>query len=63
MQGATMKIAETKVTRRFMTTIPRPIREALNIKLGDVIEWHVENEKVVVRKKKMRSGEPEVEEK
>lgn len=50
-----MKIGESKVTRGTITTIPKSVRLALKIKEGDVIEWHVEDGKIVVRKKQTTS--------
>ncbi|RLF22865.1 MAG: hypothetical protein DRN15_07930 [Thermoprotei archaeon] len=46
-----MKIAESRVSKRYLVAIPRAVRVALNIDVGDVIEWHVEDGKIVVKKK------------
>ena len=46
-----MKIAETRVSPKYTTTVPSPVRKALELEVGDVIEWHVEDGKIVVRKK------------
>jgi len=46
-----MKIAETKITDASLTTVPSAIKEALNLSAGDYVEWHIENDKVLVRKK------------
>ena len=43
-------IAKTKVSKGNLTVVPKPVREALNIKEGDILEWHVENGKIVVKK-------------
>lgn len=47
-----MKVAETRINKKNMTTVPRAVREALELRVGDVIEWHIENERIVVRKKR-----------
>jgi len=41
----------TKVDKMGRTVIPSNIRKILNIKEGDYIEWTIENNKVIVRKK------------
>lgn len=46
-----MKVAESKVSKRYLISIPRAIRIALNVNIGDVIEWHIENGKIIVKKK------------
>jgi bifunctional DNA-binding transcriptional regulator/antitoxin component of YhaV-PrlF toxin-antitoxin module len=45
-----VKVAETKVYKNNKTSIPSAIMEALSLKVGDVVEWHVENEKIILRK-------------
>jgi AbrB family looped-hinge helix DNA binding protein len=45
-----VKVAETKVYRNNKTSIPSAIMEALNLKVGDFVEWHIENEKIILRK-------------
>ena len=46
-----MKIAESRVSKRYLVAVPRAVRIALKIDVGDVIEWHVEEGKIVVKKK------------
>jgi bifunctional DNA-binding transcriptional regulator/antitoxin component of YhaV-PrlF toxin-antitoxin module len=45
-----VKVAETKVYKNNKTSIPSAIMEALSLKVGDTVEWHIEDEKVVVKK-------------
>lgn len=45
-----VKVAETKVYRGNKTSVPPPVMEALSLKVGDTVEWHIEDEKVVVKK-------------
>jgi antitoxin component of MazEF toxin-antitoxin module len=45
-----VKVAETKVYRGNKTSIPSAIIEALSLKVGDAVEWHIENEKIILRK-------------
>jgi len=46
-----MKVGESKVTSKYLVVLPKAIRLALNLKRGDYVEWHIEGDKVVVRKK------------
>jgi len=41
----------TKVDKMGRTVIPSEIRRILEIKEGDYIEWTIENNKVIVKKK------------
>ena len=38
----------TTITSKYQTTIPKVIRENLNISINDTLEWKVENGKIVV---------------
>jgi len=48
-----VKVAETKVYRGNKTSIPSAVMEALSLKVGDRVEWHVEGEKIIVKKKSL----------
>lgn len=43
-------LADTKVSEKNLTTIPKPVRNFLNVAEGDRVEWHVEDGHVIVRK-------------
>lgn len=49
--GDFVKIAESTVSTGLQTHVPSAIATALNIKLGDVLEWHVEAEQILIKKK------------
>lgn len=38
----------TVITSKYQTTIPKSIREDLNISINDTLEWKVENGRIVV---------------
>ncbi len=40
----------TKVTRNYQITLPKEVRDKLNISIGDILEVRVEGEKIVIRK-------------
>jgi len=45
-----MKFAETQI-QQMKVYLKDQIREALKVEEGDVLEWHINNGEVVVRKK------------
>jgi len=45
-----VKVAETKVYKGNKTAVPPAVMEALNLNVGDAVEWHIENEKVILKK-------------
>ena len=47
-----MKIGRSKIMQKNVVVIPKAVREALGLKVGDIIEWHVEEGKIVVKKAK-----------
>ncbi len=46
-----MKIGTSKVSQNYAVAIPIGIREALAIKVGDVLVWSVVRSDIVVEKK------------
>lgn len=38
----------TIITSKYQTTIPKPIREAMNLSVSDTIEWKIENGKIIM---------------
>jgi len=45
------KVSETKISEQWSTVVPSEVRPWLKAKPGDMIEWHVNDGKVEVRKK------------
>lgn len=45
-----MTTSTSKLTRKYQTTIPEPVREKLHLRAGDVIAFEIANDTVVVRK-------------
>jgi AbrB family looped-hinge helix DNA binding protein len=43
-----MKREETRVTRKFQTTIPKGIRKNLDVKPGQKVTWHIVKNLVVI---------------
>ncbi len=44
-----METAKSVVTSKFQTTIPKSIRENMNLSVSDTLDWEIENDKIVVR--------------
>lgn len=42
-------LTDTKVSEKYLTTIPKPVRNFLEVHEGDRIEWHVEDGEIIVR--------------
>jgi len=50
-------VLESKVTRKFQVTIPREIREALGINIGDKVIWEIgQNGVAILRKAEVRKN-------
>jgi len=43
-------IGYTKVSRKFLTTIPEDVRKLLRLEIGDKIVWIEKNGKVCIKK-------------
>lgn len=43
-----MKREETRVTRKFQTTIPKTVRKNLGVKSGEKVTWHIVRNMVVI---------------
>lgn len=43
-------MAATKLTKKYQTTVPEPIREFLSLGAGDQVMWEIEDDKVVIKK-------------
>jgi len=38
----------TLITSKYQTTIPKVIREAMNLSIKDTIEWKIEDGKIII---------------
>ncbi len=43
-----MSNLQTKLTSQSQVSVPAPIRNAMGLKPGSVIEWNIEGEKIIV---------------
>jgi AbrB family looped-hinge helix DNA binding protein len=44
-----MESAKSVVTSKFQTTIPKRIRDNMNLSVRDTLDWEIEDDRVVVR--------------
>ncbi len=49
-----MFFVESTVTSKFQTTIPKHVRDKLNISVKDTLEWKIDNGKIEIRVNKNR---------
>jgi len=49
-------LAITRIGKYYRTTVPREVRKILELNENDEIEWVLENDKIVVRKRLGSSG-------
>jgi bifunctional DNA-binding transcriptional regulator/antitoxin component of YhaV-PrlF toxin-antitoxin module len=38
----------SKVSKKYLTSVPAGIRKALGLEVGDILAWKVENNKVII---------------
>ncbi len=43
-------LTNTKVSEKNLTTVPKPVRNFLDVGAGDRVEWHVRDGQIVVEK-------------
>jgi len=39
----------SRVSKKFLTSIPAGVRKVLGLEVGDILVWNVEGDKVIVR--------------
>jgi AbrB family looped-hinge helix DNA binding protein len=44
------KIASTKFMKGFVVTVPKAVREILDLRPGDYIDWFIDGDKIVIAK-------------
>lgn len=44
-------LAETTVSSKNLTTVPKAVRNFLEIEAGDRLEWHVEDGQITIRRR------------
>lgn len=44
------RLTDTKVSQKNLTTVPKSVRNFLDVGAGDRVEWHVEDGRIIVNK-------------
>lgn len=42
-------LTDTKVSEKYLTTIPKPVRNFLDLDEGDTVEWHVVDGDIILK--------------
>lgn len=42
-------LTDSKVSEKGLTTVPKPVRNFLDLEVGDSLEWHVVDGDIIVR--------------
>ena len=50
-------ISRTKISRGNLTVVPKGVRRPLGLRPGDLLEWEIEADRIVVKPRKKRSLE------
>ena len=48
-------LSRTKVSKGYLTVVPKDIRRASGILEGDILEWALEEDRIVVRARRRRT--------
>ncbi len=48
-------LSKTKVSKGYLTVVPKEVRRASKIREGDFLEWTIEGDKIVVRPRRPRT--------
>jgi bifunctional DNA-binding transcriptional regulator/antitoxin component of YhaV-PrlF toxin-antitoxin module len=49
--------SKTKISKGYLTVVPKEIRRASDVRVGDILEWSVEDDAIVVRARRPRTVE------
>ena len=48
-------LSKSKVSKGYLTVVPKAIREASEVREGDILEWYLEGARIVVRPRRRRT--------
>src|SRR2546425_1135643 len=48
-------LSKSKVSKGYLTVVPKAIREASEVREGDILEWSLEGARIVVRPRRRRT--------
>jgi len=50
-------MATTKVSKKYLTSVPSEVRDKLGIEVGDELEWLQMETEIIVKPRRKRTGE------
>jgi len=50
-----MMLSKTRVSKGYLTVVPKEVRKASHILEGDFLEWSIEDEKIIVKPRRRRT--------
>lgn len=50
-------LSKTKVSKGYLTVVPKEVRRTSKIREGDFLEWTIEGDKIIVRPRRPRTVE------
>ncbi len=48
-------LSKSKVSKGYLTVVPKDVRKATQVREGDILEWSLEGDKIVVRPRRRRT--------
>ncbi len=48
-------LSKTKVSKGYLTVVPKEVRKASDVREGDFLEWSLEGDKIVIRPRHRRT--------
>jgi len=48
-------LSKTKMSKGYLTVVPKEVRRASGVREGDILEWSIEEDKIVVRPRRRRT--------
>ncbi len=48
-------LSKSKVSKGYLTVVPKDVRRATQVREGDILEWSLEGDKIVVRPRRRRT--------
>lgn len=48
-------LSKSKVSKGYLTVVPKDVRKAIQVREGDILEWSLEGDKIVVRPRPRRT--------
>ena len=52
-----LKTATTKVSKKYLTSVPSEVRDKFGLEVGDELEWLPMGTEIVVKPRRKRTGE------